>query len=269
MKPGNIDERVKAEYRSHTEDDVLAESYKLKDRFGHIWTYPSRSRYNHQFKAYLSDLKGKTILDYGCGRGQASLEYLGQGANVYGIDISPPYIDECNKLAQSVVNSEGSFEFQVMDAHKLEFPDNTFDIVAGNGILHHLDAYTALMEIYRVLKPGGRVILQEPLADNVLLKLFRLLTPKARTPDERPFTQSDLDTLVDTRLWESESHYCGIIEAPVAMLTSIIMPKSPQNFLLNTADKMEKWIHKKGYLKAWNQYILFSLVKRKPVGNSL
>ena len=117
-------------------------------------------------------------------------------------------------------------------------------------------------EIHRVLRPGGRVVLQEPLADNPLLKAFRLFTPKARTPDERPFSRSDLDTLIDTSRWESQSHFCGIFEAPVAMFTSIIMPKSPQNFLLNSVHKLEEWVNGKGYLKAWNQYILFSLVKR-------
>jgi len=268
MSSRNIDERVKAELLSHAEDDVLAESYRLKDRFSHIWTYPSRQRYDREFKTYLSDLSGKTILDYGCGRGHASLEYLRQGAYVYGIDISPPYIDECNELAQTAVTDKGSFNFQVMDAHKLDFKDNTFDIVAGNGILHHLDANTALIEIHRVLKPGGRVILQEPLADNPLLKIFRLLTPKARTPDERPFTGSDLNTLIDSNRWRSQSHFCGLIEAPVAMLTSILIPKRPQNCLLNTADKLERWINDKGYCKAWNQYILFSLIKREPITNS-
>ena len=269
MKQSSIDDRVRAERVAHTENDVLSESYKLKDRFSHIWTYPSKARYDHQFKTYLSDLKGKTILDYGCGRGHASVDYWRQGANVYGIDISPSYIDDCKKLAKSVNHNVGSLNFQVMDAHKLDFPNNKFDIIAGNGILHHLDAHTALKEIYRVLKLGGRIILQEPLADNPLLKVFRLLTPKARTVDEKPFSQSDLNTLIDISLWESQCHYCGILEAPIAMLTSIIMPSRPQNVLLDTADRMERWIHKKGYLKAWNQYILFSLVKKEPANNSL
>ena len=87
MNSRNINERVKSDLLSHTEDDVLAESYRLKDRFSHIWTYPSRIKYDEAFKGYLANLSGKTVLDYGCGRGQASLEYLRQGAHVHGIDI--------------------------------------------------------------------------------------------------------------------------------------------------------------------------------------
>jgi ubiquinone/menaquinone biosynthesis C-methylase UbiE len=43
------------------------------------------------------------------------------------------------------------FDFLVMAAHKLSFPDNSFDIVAGWSILHHLNAETAMNEIYCVL----------------------------------------------------------------------------------------------------------------------
>lgn len=45
-----------------------------------------------------------------------------------------------------------------MDAHKLDFPENTFDVVYGAGILRHLDYARALLEILRVLRPGGAMI---------------------------------------------------------------------------------------------------------------
>jgi ubiquinone/menaquinone biosynthesis C-methylase UbiE len=44
------------------------------------------------------------------------------------------------------------------DAHKLDFPENTFDVIYGAGILHHLDYARALLEILRVLRPGGAMI---------------------------------------------------------------------------------------------------------------
>lgn len=48
--------------------------------------------------------------------------------------------------------------FRRMDAHHLEFPDRTFDIVFGTGILHHLDLETAVREIARVLKDDGEMV---------------------------------------------------------------------------------------------------------------
>ena len=144
---------------------------------------------------------------------------------------------------------------------RLDFPDATFDLVIGYGILHHLDADVALSEIRRVLKPGGRVLLQEPLADHPLLRLFRRFTPDARTEDEAPFSGAEVRRLTERPEWHTELAYCGVVEAPIAMLTSVLMPGAPQNALLALADRVERWLHRKGWLSHWNQYILFNMRK--------
>ena len=69
-----------------------------------------------------------------------------------------------------------------MDAHHLDFPDESFDLVFGRAILHHLDFETAIKEVKRVLKRGGHAAFAEPLGDSPFAKLFRLLTPRAYTP---------------------------------------------------------------------------------------
>jgi len=79
-----------------------------------------------------------------------------------------------------------------MDAHTLEFEDNTFDAIYGAGILHHLDLETALSEISRVLKPDGVMTFFEPLDINPVGKLVRFFTPYARTEDELPFTFKEI-----------------------------------------------------------------------------
>lgn len=158
--------------------------------------------------------------------------------------------------------SENRYRFHVMDAHDLKFDDESFDLIIGFGILHHLEAELALSEIHRVLKPGGRVLLQEPLADNPLLRLFRILTPGARTEDEEPFSGRAVRALSSHRQWNTELFYCGILEAPVAMLTSVLMPNSPDNWLLRATDKAERWLHNRGILLNWNQYVCFNMSKR-------
>lgn len=258
----SVEERVSAEREAHEDRDILAEGYHLKNRFPHIFTYPSRRRLKSVLSNYLLGLSGRTVLDYGCGRGEASLEYLAHGATVFGMDIAQNYIAAAIAAAMDAGFSAERFKFEVMDAHRLSYDANTFDIVIGNGILHHLDVDVAMMEIYRVLKPGGRALMWEPLADNPLLKLFRWLTPNARTEDEKPFSGKDIVRLIDENRWSAEMGYCGLVEAPVSMLTSIMFPKKPDNRLLQAADAMERWLHDRRVLDSWNQYILFNLVKQ-------
>lgn len=262
LSENNLKERVHREQVAHTENDVLANSYQLKNRFKHIWTYPSRKRYDKTMFGFLKDLNGAKVLDYGCGRGDLSLYLLAQGGRVHGIDISPVYIQDAIKRCASAGYEQSRFEFYVMDCHRMDFPDDFFDMVVGLGILHHLDWSIALNEIHRVLRPGGRVLLQEPLADNPLLKIFRKFTPSARTTDERPFTGADLKKMKDYFKWRPEMHFCGLLEAPVAVVTSIIMPNRPNNVILRTVDWLEKKMHRDGVLDSWNQYVLINLVKR-------
>lgn len=79
-----------------------------------------------------------------------------------------------------------------MDAHKLKFPDKTFDFIFGYGMLHHLNYELALKEINRCLKDDGLAVFKEPLDINPIAKLIRKFTPDARTIDEKPFVYKDL-----------------------------------------------------------------------------
>lgn len=126
-------ERVEREQSAHTEKDVLSESCRIKERFSHIECYPSRKCLYSEMDGYVNECTNKKILDLGCGYGEQSLIYLKHGAMVCGIDISPKYIDHATNTALSSGFSRDSFVFKVMDAHILEFEENTFDVVIGYG----------------------------------------------------------------------------------------------------------------------------------------
>ncbi|MAR65386.1 MAG: hypothetical protein CMB83_05645 [Flammeovirgaceae bacterium] len=257
-----LDDRILREKKAHDEDDVLSESVKLKSRFHHILTYPSYKRMLEEIDNLYNNSKSLKVLDYGCGKGMDSLKLLKSGAKTYGIDISENYIQSSIKLAKKNNFNSDQFNFQVMDAHDLKFESNTFDLVIGKAILHHLDVDLALKSIYKVLKPKGRAIFIEPLADNPFLKIFRMLTPKARTVDEAPFSKKDLKKLVDKNLWNYEkTMYCGLVSAPVAVITSILLPNKPNNVLLKISDKLENSLNTYDYFKYLNQYILLNLQK--------
>ncbi len=113
------------------------------------------------FYSQLTDIKGKAILDIGCGYGFTSVNLAKRGGIITGIDISPKMVELARKNAQ--FNAvEDSVAVQRMSAQNMMFEANTFDYVVGFGILHHLNLQLAGQEISRVLKPGGEAFFIEP-----------------------------------------------------------------------------------------------------------
>ncbi len=144
------------------------------------------------FHEAVGDLHGKKVLDLGCGSGFASINALRAGAYVTAIDISPESIEHLITTAKKE-NLFHRLDARVMDAHHLDFENKSFDIVIGNGILHHLPYLEcAIGEIMRVLKDSGHAVFLEPLGMNPFVNLFRNLTPNLRTSDEKPFTKQEL-----------------------------------------------------------------------------
>jgi len=142
--------------------------------------------------ARLGDLRGRSVLDYGCGHGMAAVVLARAGAKVTACDLSPGYVDE----AQARAEANGvRVECLAADGEEMPFADASFDAVWGSAILHHLDMRRAGRELHRVLKPGGVAVFCEPWGGNPLLAFARRWLPypnKERTPDERPLVRRDL-----------------------------------------------------------------------------
>ncbi|MFZ9499844.1 MAG: class I SAM-dependent methyltransferase, partial [Bacteroidia bacterium] len=102
---------------------------------------------------------GTLVLEYGCGPGSAAFDLAARGAQVVGIDISEVAIEQSRAKAQELGLV---IDFRCMNAESLEFEDNTFDMIVGSAILHHLDLDKAYAELSRCLKPGGRAVFIEP-----------------------------------------------------------------------------------------------------------
>ena len=104
---------------------------------------------------------GARVLDVGCGFGGTSrylAKALGPEASVTGITLSPGQVKRGTELA--VAQAVPNVEFQVMDALKMDFPDNTFDIVwACESGEHMPDKKAYIDEMMRVLKPGGKYVM--------------------------------------------------------------------------------------------------------------
>lgn len=87
-----------------------------------------------------------TVLEIGCGTGIFTEKvYSETHADITAIDVSPALLEQARTKMPSV-------KFLVEDAMSLSFEDNTFNVIYGSSVLHHLDMPTALSEFYRVLR---------------------------------------------------------------------------------------------------------------------
>lgn len=187
------------------------------------------------------NVKGKRVLEYGCGPGSASFELAGNGASVTAIDISEVAIDLTRKQAAE----EGlKIECLVMDAENLKFADNSFDLICGSGILHHLDLKSSYREINRTLKPNGKAVFFEPLGHNPVINLYRKLTPKMRTDDEHPLLMSDIK-LAESYFEEVQVNHFNLTSTLSTFLPFLQKPlQSLDSFLFRIIPALKKhsWI---------------------------
>jgi SAM-dependent methyltransferase len=138
-----------------------------------------------RLKEQLGDLRGRRVLECGCGSGWITVELAALGATVDAFDISQEAVANTRALL-TARGLDKQCTIRKMSAEKCIYPDARFDVVVGFAILHHLDLRCALPELHRMLKPEGRALFAEPLGSNPLLNFYRHLTPHYRTPDERP-----------------------------------------------------------------------------------
>ena len=148
-------------------DNVVDENGRLQQRFNHVFLCPNAAWAERRHDdAIRASIAGKVVLDYGCGDGASSAKLLALGArHVYGLDLGEAAITKAR--ARGLANAT----FVVGDAHRLPWPDQTFDVVVGRAILHHLDLATATRELVRALRPGGKLFFVEPLYHNPLAAL--------------------------------------------------------------------------------------------------
>jgi SAM-dependent methyltransferase len=142
----------------------------------------------------IGKLAGRSVLDIGCGDGSFSIEYWDAvgPASLMGIDAAESAIDVANTN-----RGERPIRFQSGDAHRLPFPDGSFDLALLQSILHHdNDPGRTLREAFRV---ADRVMIHEPNGYNLGLKVIERVSPYHREHGERSYT------LARVRRWIAEA----------------------------------------------------------------
>lgn len=137
----------------------------------------------------MGPLRGKRVLDIGCGLGESSVYFALQGAQVTAVDVSPAMVQTAVNLGRRYgVELQGI----VSSGEDLGVPSEQFDIVYTANTIHHVEHREKLLEqIYRALKPGGRFFSFDPIAYNPLINVYRRMATKTRTVDESPLTTAE------------------------------------------------------------------------------
>lgn len=134
------------------------------------------------------------VLEFGCGPGGVVGYLKSTARSLVGIDVSPVAIEMARDWASGVAG-DAPVRFETMNAEAMTFEDASFDLVCGSGILHHLDLEAGLVEVRRVLRPGGTGVFFEPMGHNPLIEWYRRRTPEMRSDDEHPLKMQDLKTI--------------------------------------------------------------------------
>jgi SAM-dependent methyltransferase len=109
-------------------------------RFARLFDYPA--------------FRGKRVLEVGCGMGCMAMNWAQQGALVTAVDLNPVAAAQTRRRFE-LFGLTG--DIQEVDGERLPFADATFDYVYSWGVLHHTPGTkSAIDELHRVLKPGGR-----------------------------------------------------------------------------------------------------------------
>lgn len=150
--------QVKKYWNSTVHDGNIA-----KAPVGSLKFFDNIYKYHFTKQDYMTKLinypqyKGKKVLGVGCGIGIDLLRFAKNGAKVVGVDFAP-YPVQLAKKNFKLHKKKGTF--LVMDAENLEFKDNMFDAVFMHGVLPYAPNPQKMVdEAYRVLKPGGKVLI--------------------------------------------------------------------------------------------------------------
>jgi SAM-dependent methyltransferase len=233
--------------------------------FGFEWNIHRRTQlddqYSHESETTLvaktgftsADLKGKLVLDVGCGMGRFSDVVSRWGGRVVGIDLTSA-VDAAN----ANIGDRPNVHLAQADVFRLPFDDGVFDYIFSIGVLHHTpNSRRAFDCLPRLLKPGGKVAIwlysRRMKRWSWISDLYRLVT--TRLPKETLYSWSHIaDPLygLHKRL-ETRSHFLdGLLGR--ALPTS--RHERPEVRVLDTFDWYSpryQWKHSEAEVRVWFQ----------------
>jgi len=209
-------------------------------------------QYNHAL-GLLGDMRGKHLLDCGCGKGHTSVMLAKHGAKVDAFDISEPDLAIAARLAMA---NGVDVKISTLVFEELSYPDASFDLAFGACVLHHVDIPRAMQELQRVMKPGGRAVFVENSARNPILMwarkkiVGRMGIPRYGDDHEHPLRLSDFEKMREHFDGTVQVHHPEFVFFRLVDFYVLRRRVPPLSWLLNAADKLCQklpWVREFGY----------------------
>ncbi|GJL68081.1 MAG: hypothetical protein NPIRA06_07160 [Nitrospirales bacterium] len=236
LELGRQNRREKIAQHQQAETDVGAGFWQ--DYLGHFQSVAKCRDYvkllDHAFHALGPISPGQKILDAGCGNGNAGLYLLNglasttspgipcleESIQYVGIDVVPDALKraneamvaattECQHTKIASTPSVTKTWAQVDLGQPLPFPENQFDRIVSNLVIGYVqDPGAALRELYRVLAPGGRMVISNLKPNGDFSGIYQSLVSNAALPQQREEARDLLNNYGKIRQAEKEGQFC-------------------------------------------------------------
>lgn len=148
------------------------------------------------FNAWADIPPAAAVLDIACGTGELERLLLNNNParTIVGVDLSEQMLAQ----ARQKLSAYGNVTFQQATASQLPFPDQGFDVVVSANAFHYFpEPEQALMEMQRVLKPGGRLVLLDWCKDFLLCRLCDWVLQRLDPAYQQCYTEAELHGLLN------------------------------------------------------------------------
>ncbi|MDH5546799.1 MAG: methyltransferase [Gammaproteobacteria bacterium] len=188
----------------------------------------------------LGNIKGKRLLDVGCGLGEASVYFALLGADVTSSDLSQGMLDATTRLA---VANGVNVKQHLASAEEMKLSaDEKFDIIYAGNLLHHVDIEETIKRVRPHLAADGVFVTWDPLAYNPAINVYRKMAEDVRTPDEHPLTWSDIK-LFRKHYGKVETKYFWLTTLVIFVIMALAQKRNPnkERFWKVVVEEGNKW----------------------------